>query len=231
MPNPRRRTTSRSHNRRLGYESLEGRKLLSVTPGAIISGEIYNDVSGKGSPSDGPGLSGVTVKLYQDGGDGKFEGSAAGSDDTLVGTATTNSAGDYSFSNLSAGTYFVQEVVPNGYVVPSSASSVQTVVISTAAANGTPGVVVDSFQTSQLVDASSLTTETAASSVAAPEAVGGNRDESVQLTSTFGDVNLNSNAYDQQLLEFNSTRPRSALPRSRGTAETAAAPARSIRPA
>lgn len=192
-------------SRRLGYESLEGRVVLSASPGAIITGTVYNDLTGAGQTSDGPGMANVTVKLWSDGGDGKFEGSAAGSDDTLAASTSTNSGGGYSFTGLAAGTYFVQEVLPTGYQADSSSGTVQTVVVSSNAVQGTPGPIVDSFTTTQQVTASSLTTSSQALTVPATEAIGGYRDEAVQLTSSSGQVNLYANLYTPNVLEYDST--------------------------
>ncbi len=191
--------------RRLGYESLEGRVVMSANPGAVIQGEVFNDLTGHGQTSDGPGLAAVTVNLFRDGGDGKFEGTAIGSDDTLVGTQQTNSSGGYSFGGLTAGTYFVQEVVPTGYLLPAGVSAVDTIVVSNTTVLGTPGPSVDSFTTTQQVVASSLTTSSSALAVAAPEAIGGYRAEAVQLTSTSGEVNLYTNLYTPDVLEYDSS--------------------------
>ena len=69
-----------------------------------ISGEVYKDLNGDGKLESGDtGLSGVTVKLYNSSG-------------TQVGSTTTNSSGDYSFSNLAPGTYKVVETILNNYI-------------------------------------------------------------------------------------------------------------------
>jgi parallel beta-helix repeat protein len=74
-----------------------------------ISGKVFEDKDGNllaGAEaigdSNNPGLSGVTVKLYVDGGDGV----ASGADDILISTTTTNGSGAYSFSGV-AGTLWV----------------------------------------------------------------------------------------------------------------------------
>jgi uncharacterized repeat protein (TIGR01451 family) len=198
----RRRPHSRS--RRLRFESLEGRRVFTAAPEALIHGTVYNDATGGGQPSDGPGLANVTVDLWKDGGDGLFEGSGAGTDDTLIGSTTTDSAGGYTFSGLGAGAYFVQEVsAPTGYAL--SSSNPQEVTISSSQAQGSVGQTIDNFQTSQLVDANSTGSTTAASTIAASDALGGYQNLFVHLTSTFGDVNLNSDAFNQGVLEFNSS--------------------------
>ncbi len=62
--------------------------------GATLSGHVLDD---GGNP-----MSGVTVNLYNDAGN-------------LVGSATTDDSGAYSFTNLAAGTYTLKQVVPAGY--------------------------------------------------------------------------------------------------------------------
>jgi hypothetical protein len=71
-----------------------------------ISGTKYRDITGNSFSADDQPLGGVTINLYQ--------GSDASG--TLLATTTTAANGTYSFDNLGPGTYFVQEVVPNGYV-------------------------------------------------------------------------------------------------------------------
>ena len=196
----------KARGRRLGFESLEGRVVLAASPGGCIEGTVFNDLNGGGVPADGPGLQGVSVNLFRDGGNGTFQGLAAGTDDTLVGTQVTGVNGAYSFTGLTAGTYFVQEIVPAGFTSEVSNNSVATVVVSPTAALGVTGPVIDSFdQTSQTVDASSSGSTSVASSVVAPEAIGGHRDLVAQLTSSFGDVSLTANAFSQHVLEYNSS--------------------------
>ncbi len=73
-----------------------------------------------------PGMGGVRIELYRDGGDGQFGSDGAGADagtgiggddDQLVAdTVTLEGSGEYSFPGVAAGTYFVREIVPPGYV-------------------------------------------------------------------------------------------------------------------
>ena len=72
-------------------------------PGSI-SGHKYLDLTGNGFSTDDTGLGGVTISLY----------TAVGGN--AVATTTTASDGSYSFNNLAAGTYYVQENVPSGYI-------------------------------------------------------------------------------------------------------------------
>jgi hypothetical protein len=78
-----------------------------------ISGTKFNDITGNGFSSDDTGLSGVMVKLFKD---ANNDGVLTSADGNAVATTTTASNGTYSFGVVALGTYFVQEVVPTGYV-------------------------------------------------------------------------------------------------------------------
>ncbi|HWB33721.1 MAG TPA: SdrD B-like domain-containing protein [Candidatus Paceibacterota bacterium] len=86
----------------------------TTTPNSI-SGTFYNDQNGNDT-QDGsePGLSGWTVWLH----------SGAGYNAPITATATTDSSGHYSFNNLAAGTYFVEESEPAGWNQTSSDTKV-----------------------------------------------------------------------------------------------------------
>ncbi len=79
------------------------------TSGITISGVKYLDSAGDGfiglSLGYDTGLGGVTIDLYK----GSYGG-------TPFETTVTASNGTYGFTGLAAGTYYVQEVVPQGYV-------------------------------------------------------------------------------------------------------------------
>ncbi len=63
---------------------------------ATIGDKVWNDVNGNGVQDAGePGVAGVTVTLY------------AGDGTTVIGTTTTDGAGNYIFTNLDAGNYVV----------------------------------------------------------------------------------------------------------------------------
>ena len=89
---------------------------VTTVTGGTITGTKYLDCTGDGFSCDDTPLGGVTIDLYRDtNGNGVL-----GSGDTLVATTTTSTAagqvGTFAFTGLAAGTYFVQEVVPSGYV-------------------------------------------------------------------------------------------------------------------
>ena len=68
-----------------------------------IYGSVFEDLNGDADPADAQPQTGLTVALYRDGGDGN----ADGIDDGLLVTSTTDASGDYHFSALGAGTYWV----------------------------------------------------------------------------------------------------------------------------
>ncbi|MFY9821172.1 MAG: SdrD B-like domain-containing protein [Thermoanaerobaculia bacterium] len=79
----------------------------TCTPQTFSLGDlVWKDTNGNGVQDSGePGISGVTVQLLN-------------SSNTVVATATTNSSGNYTFSNVAAGTYTVKVVsstLPAGY--------------------------------------------------------------------------------------------------------------------
>ncbi len=167
-----------------------------------ISGIVYEDPTGNGVASSDLRLANVTVNLFRDGGDGIFEGNNPGSDDSLVGTTTSNANGAYQFTNLSAGTYFVQQDPVPGLVI-SSSQSVQKVVVTSADLQGTPGTMIDSFaSTSQYVSGSLHGGKTGTSSQSTSDAIGGHRNLYVQLTTAGGGVSLGADADWPGLLDY-----------------------------
>src|SRR6185369_1960598 len=95
---------------------------------AVISGIVIDDVDGSGTQNGSEaGLAGADVKLFRDTNtNGTFE---SGTDLQVGATQTTTATGTFSFTRLTAGTYFVTETNPTGYV-------------STAAIAGTNGATV-----------------------------------------------------------------------------------------
>ena len=76
---------------------------------ASIGDYVWKDLNGNGIQESGePGIAGVTVFLL--GSDGV----------TVVGSTTTDTAGNYSFTNLPAGTYYVQFVPLTGMIFTSA---------------------------------------------------------------------------------------------------------------
>jgi protocatechuate 3,4-dioxygenase beta subunit len=67
-----------------------------------ITGKMYTDVNGDSAVTSDPTLNGWTVKLFRNG--------------QQVGRQVTSGSGDYSFVNLTAGTYIVQESLHVGWL-------------------------------------------------------------------------------------------------------------------
>jgi hypothetical protein len=95
------RTTRKSTQVKLCVEGCERRQLLS---GATISGTTERDVAGDGVFGDVAPLPGVTVSLYKQG------------SSTVLEKAVSDKNGNFSFTNLAVGNYFVQQTVPKGYL-------------------------------------------------------------------------------------------------------------------
>lgn len=78
------------------------------TPGTI-SGNVFNDLNKNDiKDSNDPGLSGWTIWLH-------FGNKKDGYDNPIVQTTTTDANGNYGFSNLALGKYFVEEKVQSGW--------------------------------------------------------------------------------------------------------------------
>jgi large repetitive protein len=189
------------NQRNLRIEVLEQRSLLSADVLASIAGKVFYDVAGDGLTAADVGLASVTVKLYRDGGNGVFDGSTPGSDDTLVASQLTDSAGNYRFDSLAAGKYFVQQSLAAGFVLKSG-TDISTVTIASADLDGSRGVVIDSFDTSSQAAASFSHGRTAVATVIAPEAIGGQRDLLAQLTTPHGSVAMGANTEIPGVLDF-----------------------------
>ena len=151
--------------------------------GATISGTVYGDLTGDGLTGDDPRLANVTVELFSDGGDGIF------GNDTFLGADQTDSTGRYDFSGLNAGTYFLRQAAVAGYFDNPTVRLAKVIIPNTTI----PGSQVDSFNTTeQLAFANGVLGTRDSSSVAASEAIGGERDFSSEVTSSAGLLLLTS---------------------------------------
>lgn len=173
-----------SARRRLRMELLEGRELFA----ADIQGTVFHDINNDTqlSPGDTP-LSGVVVQLFQDNGDGVY-----GPSDTLKDSATSAGNGGYTLTAESVGNYFVvQNTQPSG-LTQRFAQRVQKVTINNADIAIVDKIVIDTFNTTQQVVNANFPGATPNSSIlAAPEALGGERD--VFVDATAGSISVSAN--------------------------------------
>ncbi|XZE35550.1 SdrD B-like domain-containing protein [Pirellulaceae bacterium SH501] len=170
--------------RRLRMEMLEGRALMA----ADITGTIFHDLTDNNIDGADPRLSGVTVALFRDGGNATYEsgaGTIAAGDDVLVGTTTSAATtGLYSFTVNQAGTYYVVQTSASGSLIQRPNARVQTITVTSGQVAGVSVQTIDSFDTtSQTVTASTSGTNPDFNSIAAAEALGGERDLFANATS------------------------------------------------
>ena len=98
-----------------------------LADGGAIGDRVWHDADGDGIQDIGePGLANVGLSLY-DAGPNLVPG---GGDDTLIGLAQSDTNGNYLFSGLGPGTYFVDvdaATVPTGLVISAGSSDPSTV--------------------------------------------------------------------------------------------------------
>lgn len=174
----------RSLRRRIRMEILEGRQLMA----ADIQGIVFHDANNNGVvEASETRLSGIPVQLFLDNGDGVF-----GSSDILKASTTSGANGGYSLTAESAGTYFVfQNSEPVGFVQRQN-QRVQKVTLAANDIAISDKLVLDTFNTTQqVVNASFPGATPNSSALAAPEAVGGERD--IFVDATAGTVSIAAN--------------------------------------
>ena len=94
-----------------------------------INGTTFRDTTGDGLSADDGAMAGVTVNLYRD---ANNNGVLDSGDGPAIAHVVTDTTGAYSFGNMTAGRYFVQEVTPTGYIRTAPALSTYYTVNSTA---------------------------------------------------------------------------------------------------
>jgi uncharacterized repeat protein (TIGR01451 family) len=194
--NDTKRKQRRKNRRRtsLRLEPLENRQLLAITNMAGIGGAVFDDLTDDGLTVDDNLVSGVTVNLFLDGGNATFE--SGGGDDTLMGSTTTNASGEYEFTGLAAGDYFVQQIAPSGFIQKTN-PLFSAVTISSTDAEGVFGTTIDSFdgtEQSVIVGAPGMLTNSSSETYSDTVVVGSERDIFVELTSATGMATITSNS-------------------------------------
>lgn len=192
----------RASTRGLRIEPLERRALLAATDLAAITGQVFRDTSGNGYDA-GEEVASAMVSLYLDDGDAIFEAA----DDTLQSTELTNGQGEYRFDDLEVGTYFVRQPqqIVGGVTLAEEVSA--PITFDATDVMGQAGTIIDTFnQTQQEALAQTGGSSTDEDAVDAPEALGGERDLFVMLTSGTGAVQLRVLAFGTNpVLQFDNS--------------------------
>ncbi|MCA9265565.1 MAG: DUF11 domain-containing protein [Planctomycetales bacterium] len=176
MSSSGRQSRRRTRRPKLSVEGLELRRVLATDFGGI-EGFVFNDLDDDGVKDAGEaGIAGATIQL-------------AGTNDlgsSITQSAVTDANGRYRFESLRAGSYQLTQVPIANFNIRTG-SSPQTRTITATEAQGESTVNVDGFnQTRQLISVEGGVSTSANESVAAPEAVGGNRELSLDLISATG---------------------------------------------
>lgn len=180
-----------SRKTRLVVETLEDRRVLSVSAGALpsIAGTVFTDDNSNGMMDTGEGVEGAIVRLFLDDGDGIFE---PGTDDVQVGAdLLTDANGEYCFDNLDQeSNYFVQQPAQqvNGVTLAEMAS---------ALIECEPQLIIDSFETTQSTSAlpPPVSSDQSSLSLGGTEVIGGERDLAVELQAGTSEVQLRVNPF------------------------------------
>ncbi len=165
-------------------EQLEERRLLAVSLPPAIHGVVYDDFDASGSFTDGEQLSGVSVQLALDNGDGLY----LADEDPLVVATVSDADGEYAFDNLATNaTYFV--VRPSQVIDAISL----TFRVSGPIVPGQADVVIDEFGTTQIARVVPPPPSSEGSVLGfsdEAEVIGAERDLQVELLSGQTDVTL-----------------------------------------
>ncbi len=168
-----------------------------ILPG--IQGAVFQDADTNGSPSPGEGIPGMTLRLYEDDGDGVFE---PGAGDSQVGADyVTGVDGRYAFEMLAADKqFFVQRAAASigGHLMPAAVSGLL---------NPTEiHLLIDNFDNNQGVKANPIT-PMATSTVNDPmsSVLGLERDMYARLIDGIGEAALRSNAFGVAVLQYDNT--------------------------
>ncbi len=190
--------------RRLLLEPLESRHLMALDL-AAIGGTAFNDLTGNGLTADDTRIAGATVELYRDNGDNIFDAAT----DALLGSTTTDASGVYRFASTNAGgllaadtltadDYFVRQLAVVGYTPPAPA----LVTVTAQDVQGTTVQTVDSFDAPEQTVTADPLNPIASSAVVTAEAIGGERDVVVTYISGSGEVEVQIDQFDSNLLAF-----------------------------
>ncbi len=176
------RRKSRNTRFRPRIETLERRRVLAAAIDlAAINGRVFDDFTGNGFDL-GEEVSGASLQLFLDDGDGVFE---PGTGDTSVGSTTTDANGNYDFGGLTVGNYFVLQPTQNVAGTQLQQSVSPLITINASDVQGQISTSIDTFDTgTQQVNDISNDGTAVTSVLQTVDAIGGERDLAVNLTST-----------------------------------------------
>ena len=166
-----------------------------------IEGITFQDINNDGAFNTGEGLSnaadGVVVHLYEAGLDNLLDstGGTASGDDTFIATVNPDANGNYQFTGLAEGTYFVEQPTPAGFIQMAGDTVSGPIEITATDAQGTAGTVIDTFGDPVVPQVASANSGTpTAFSSALVSAIGGERDLVAQHGTGGLNVELSANA-------------------------------------
>ena len=167
--------------------------LAAPTDLASISGVLFDDVNNNGTFDGGePGISGATVELIRD---SNNNNTLDAGDTQVLPNQTTNGSGQYAFTGLTEGNYFVRQpaqTTPGGRTLSLDVSPITPV--SAAAAAGQLDVSIDTFDGVSHTARDEVNDGVPVTSFQlAGEAIGGERDLIVNKTSVNGAVEMSVN--------------------------------------
>jgi protocatechuate 3,4-dioxygenase beta subunit len=112
-----------------------------------ISGTKLEDILGDGfapdPDADDTPLADWTIELFRDDGDGQFDPAT----DTLADGVMTDATGRYEFLNVTAGTYFIREIVEDGWIQTAGSSFYTVTVAATTSGETHSGNDFGNFET------------------------------------------------------------------------------------
>lgn len=199
---PAARNSSRPRRRNaIAFETLENRLQMAATDMASITGRVFTDATGNGYTA-GEEVSGATVNLLLDDGDGVFE---PGAGDAQVQTDVTDSSGIYRFDGLVVGNYWVHQPAQTVGSDTLASDASPLINLDSTDVMGVNGTTIDTFNTtahSATAISTGPTTDSSFAATAVGEALGNERDLFASVTSGAGMVQIDADAFNQNVLEF-----------------------------
>lgn len=172
----RRGTSSRAGSPRLRFETLEPRQMMAADMAEIV-GTVRLDVQNDGNPANDTVVAGATVQLYRDNGNGSYDAGDA----IVGGAAITDALGQYRFTDLGAGKYFVKLTLPPA-LQSKPGGAIKEINITALESEGTVGQTIDGFDSNQIAVAVPPLPTSDNSTHDDSHVMGGERDLFVELT-------------------------------------------------